>query len=237
VPTLVVHGGAWAIPQENTAATLDGIRDATKAGWEVLNAGGSAVDAVEASVRVLEDNPIFDAGRGSVLTDEGKVEMDACIMDGHSLGAGAVASITAARNPISVARAVMESTDHCLVVGAGADRLVERLGCEVAGDEWLVTPAAQDEYERFKSYSSTVSTLFAAGSSSASNGGDGDSSSKSGAKKEPSMPKMGHDTVGAVAVDVDGNVAAATSTGGVSRVQPPLQWRCDCGTVPPVPLF
>lgn len=208
VPTLVVHGGAWAIPQENTDATLDGIRDATRAGWEVLNAGGSAIDAVEASVRVLEDNPVFDAGRGSVLTDEGKVEMDACIMDGRSLGAGAVASITAARNPISVARAVMESTDHCLVVGAGADRLVESLGCDVAEDEWLVTPAAQEEYERFKSYSSTVSTLFAAGSNSSGN-------------DEPSVPKgMGHDTVGAVAVDIDGNVAAATSTGGVSFVLP-----------------
>ena len=114
LPTLVVHGGAWAIPEENTAATLDGIREATKAGWQVLKAGGTAVDAVEASVRVLEDNPMFDAGRGSVLTDEGKVEMDACIMDGRDLTCGAVASITTARNPVSVARAIMEATDHCL---------------------------------------------------------------------------------------------------------------------------
>jgi beta-aspartyl-peptidase (threonine type) len=195
LPALVVHGGAWAIPEEKTEATLAGIREATLAGWAVLHSGGSSVDAVEAAVRVLEDDPVFDAGRGSVLTEEGKVEMDAVIMDGANLASGAVACITRARNPISVARAVMEQTEHCLVVGAGADNLVEKLGCEAAAEGYLTTEAAQTEYEHFKSYSKTVDTLFRA-------------------------QGTGHDTVGAVAVDLAGNVASATSTGGITFGMP-----------------
>ena len=131
LPVLLLHGGAWAIPAANTAATLAGMREATRAGWAVLAAGGPALDAVEAAVRAMEDDPIFDAGRGSVLTDQGDVEMDAVIMDGGTLATGGVAAIKGVRHPISVARAVMEETDHCLVVGSGADELSRKLGCEL----------------------------------------------------------------------------------------------------------
>ena len=145
-----------------------------------------------------------DAGRGSVLTEEGLVEMDAVIMDGSTLNTGAVACITSARHPVSVARAVMEQTEHCLVVGAGADMLVERLGCEPATQGWLTTDAAQAEYEHFKSYSGVVEGNFSEGVLSEKRRTEG----------------QGHDTVGAVAVDLDGNVAAATSTGGITFGMP-----------------
>lgn len=146
---------------------------------------------------------MFDAGRGSVLTEEGRVEMDAVIMDGRTLGTGAVACLTAARNPVSVARAVMERTEHCLVVGAGADSLVARLGCEAASQSWLTTPAAQEEYEHFRSYTGVVKGNFSEGT-----------------RNRENRTRLGHDTVGAVAVDYDGNVAAATSTGGITFGMP-----------------
>jgi beta-aspartyl-peptidase (threonine type) len=209
LPALVVHGGAWAIPQANTAATLAGIRAASLGGWDVLQRGGSAVDAVEAAVRVLEDDPAFDAGRGSVLTEAGRVEMDAVIMDGRTLETGAVACLTAARHPISVARAVMAQTEHCLVVGPGADSLAARLGCEAATQAWLTTPAAQAEYEHFKSYTGAVQGNFSEGQLSEQRRAGGQQGGG-----------LGHDTVGAVAVDLDGNVAAATSTGGITFGMP-----------------
>jgi isoaspartyl peptidase/L-asparaginase-like protein (Ntn-hydrolase superfamily) len=208
LPALVVHGGAWAIPEASTAATLAGVRDATTAGWGVLQRGGAALDAVEAAVRVLEDDPAFDAGRGSVLTEEGRVEMDAVVMDGRTLDSGAVACITTARNPVTVARAVMEQTDHCLVVGPGADRLVGQLqGCEAALPGYLITEAARAEYEHFKSYSKTVNTLFRAQGTGPPRSAGADNGA-------------GHDTVGAVAVDLGGNVASATSTGGITYGMP-----------------
>eukprot|EP01043_Picozoa_sp_COSAG02_P037391 COSAG02_NODE_2801_length_8003_cov_5.731655_4_plen_342_part_00 len=204
LPMLLVHGGAWAIPQRSTVPTLAGIRAASLRGWKsLMEEHGTAVDAVEAAVRVLEDDSVFDAGRGSVLTEEGRVEMDAVIMDGRTLDTGAVACLTAARNPVSVARAVMEQTEHCLVVGAGADGLAARLGCEAASQSWLTTPAAKEEYEHFQSYTGVVHGNFS-----------------EGMRNRESRAGLGHDTVGAVAVDRDGNVAAATSTGGITFGMP-----------------
>ena len=195
-PTIAVHGGAWAIPDDLRQASLDGVGRATALGWEALTSNGSAVDAVEAAVRYLEEDPAFDAGRGAVLTSAGTVELDAVIMDGRDLSAGAVASLGPVLNPVSVARAVMERSEHVLLCGAGADAFAREIGVEASSADDLVTAAAREEYEQMKTYPTTVETLFNA------------------------RAQLGHDTVGAVAVDADGNVAAATSTGGITFKRP-----------------
>ena len=195
-PTIAVHGGAWAIPDDLRQASLDGVGRATALGWEALTSTGSAVDAVEAAVRYLEEDPAFDAGRGAVLTSAGTVELDAVIMDGRDLSAGAVASLGPVLNPVSVARAVMERSEHVLLCGAGADAFAREIGVEASSADDLVTAAAREEYEQMKTYPTTVETLFNA------------------------RAQLGHDTVGAVAVDGEGNVAAATSTGGITFKRP-----------------
>src|SRR6185295_15097029 len=120
VPALVVHGGAGADPTESPEELREGVAGAVEAGWQVLGRGGRALDAVEAAVRVLEDHPRFNAGRGSVLTGEGTVEMDASIMSGDRLDAGAVAAVERLRNPITLARRVLDDGRHVLLVGEGA---------------------------------------------------------------------------------------------------------------------
>jgi len=117
---IIVHGGAWDIPTELHADHLAGCRAAAEAGWELLMRGGTAVDAVEAAVRILEDLPVFDAGRGSHLNADGVVELDAGMMDGKTLMAGAVASVKRVANPISLARRVLEESPHVFLVGEGA---------------------------------------------------------------------------------------------------------------------
>ncbi len=138
VPTIVVHGGAGADPAE--AATFrPGVRAAVLAGWAVLAGGGSALDAVEAAVRSLEDDPRFNAGRGSVLTSAATVEMDASIMEGDRLRCGAVAAVSRVPNPISLARRVMEATRHVLLVGDGAHDLARAQGLAECDPQSLVT--------------------------------------------------------------------------------------------------
>ena len=196
---IVVHGGAWAIPDALAVASVAGVRAASRAGYGVLHSGGSALDAVEAAVRSLEDDVAFDAGRGSVLTSDGRIEMDAVVMDGETLGSGAVACVGSIMHPVSLARMVMERTEHSLLVGAGADQFAREQDVPKATADDLVTPAALEEFERFKRYGSTVDALFNAPLGAA---------------------PLGHDTVGAVALDANGNVAAATSTGGITLKRP-----------------
>ena len=117
---IIVHGGAWDIPADLQADHVAGCRAAAEAGWAVLADGGSALDAVEAAVRVMEDHPAFDAGRGSHLNRDGEVELDAGMMDGRTLMAGAVASVKRIANPISLARRVLHDSEHVFLVGAGA---------------------------------------------------------------------------------------------------------------------
>ena len=198
---IVVHGGAWNIPSHLTEASVAGVRAASQSGFAVLSRGGSALDAVEAAVRSLEDDPAFDAGHGSVLTSDGSVEMDAVVMDGKTLNSGAVACVGSVTNPISLARMVMEETEHSLLVGTGANAFAREQNVPLATADDLVTPAAVEEYERFKRYGSTVDALF-------------------NKPTQPLPPPLGHDTVGAVAVDAEGNVAAATSTGGITLKRP-----------------
>lgn len=139
VPALIVHGGAGADPTESPDELREGIRAAVEAGWHVLAPGGRALDAVEAAVRVLEDHPRFNAGRGSVLTAAGTVEMDASIMEGDALTSGAVACVSEVRNPITLARRILDDARHCFFVGAGAVDRARALGVPICDPAELVT--------------------------------------------------------------------------------------------------
>lgn len=175
IPALVIHGGAGALPESGRDDIRKGCALALRAGWAVLKAGGAALDAVCAAVVVLEDDPLFNAGVGSALTADGTIEMDASVMDGSGLRAGAVALLTRVRNPVGLARAVLEDGQHVLLAGEGAERFAVQRGVVLCAPEALVTARQRERW-------------------SAGPGPDG--------------------TVGAVAVDYRGHVAAATSTGG-----------------------
>lgn len=127
-PAIIVHGGAWAVQDRLVEANRKGVEEAARRGWEALSSGGSALDAVERTVNYMEDDPVFDAGVGSVLNEEGDVEMDAVIMDGRTLEAGAVAGVRDVKNPVSLARRVMEETGHVMIIGEGASRLARGWG-------------------------------------------------------------------------------------------------------------
>lgn len=204
-PSIIVHGGAWKIPAALTDKSLEGVRRAALAGYQVLSQGGSALDAVEAAVCVLENDPVFDAGKGSCLNNVGEVEMDAVIMSEessrpHSLQAGAVAAVSQVKNPVRLARKVLEQTRHCLLVGQNADKFAEdsnKLDKSIElVSSWkeLVTDDAAKEWETYQKYQTVVTTLF-----------------------NSVHEQNGHDTVGAVAVDAHGMFAAATSTGGITN--------------------
>ena len=135
---LLVHGGAWAIPLAEQAAHAAGVRGALEAGWAVLKRGGAAVDAVEAAVTVMEDDVTFDAGRGSFLTADGRVQLDALLMDGGRMKAGGVACVERIRNPIHAARLVLEESAHVFFVGAGAEEFAARQGMELIDNRELV---------------------------------------------------------------------------------------------------
>ena len=182
---IAVHGGAFAIPPVEREAHRSGCRQALERGREVLLAGGSALDAVEAAVRALEDDGTFDAGGGSFLDEDGEVSLDAGMMDGATLETGSVAAVVGVRNAVTLARRVMESP-HAVIVGDGARRFAERNGVETCDPAELVHPR---ELERWR----------------AAGGGQ--------ASPEWAAQMFG-DTVGAVALDAYGNLAAATSTGG-----------------------
>jgi L-asparaginase / beta-aspartyl-peptidase len=188
-PALIVHGGAWKIAEETHADHIVGTRQAAEIGWAILATGGSALDAVEEAVRSMEDDPTFDAGIGSVLNRTGGIELDAIIMDGKTLSLGAVAAVRGIMNPVKLARLIVEDTDHSLLVGEGARRFAELKGMRLCAEAELTVPR---EVERFRYLQQKKDYRLA-----------------DGFTPDPM------DTVGAVALDGDGNVAAATSTGGV----------------------
>jgi beta-aspartyl-peptidase (threonine type) len=199
-PVLVVHGGAWAMPDDMVEAHLRGVRNALAAGWSILERGGAAVDAVEEAVVIMEDDETFDAGRGSFLNRDGKVQLDALIMDGATLRAGGVGCVERLRNPVRAARKILSESPHVYFVGEGAEQFAAEHGVPLCKNEDLVI---EREVDRLREYQRE-----AAGQLSAKHG------------NELFAPTISHDTVGAVALDREGNIAAATSTGGTLNKAP-----------------
>lgn len=193
--SLIVHGGAWAIPDDEVEAHKAGCRAARDAGWAVLMDGGTAMDAVQAAVQVLEDDPTFDAGIGSVLNSDGFVELDAAVMDGETLRSGAVAAVRSYQHPIALARSVMAS-DVILMVGEGAERFAASRGFERCDPAIFVV-----ERERLRH-----ATLLQQRHITTPDAFRG--------TQQPG------DTVGCVALDSYGNLAAGTSTGGTPNKPP-----------------
>ena len=192
-PVMIVHGGAGDLALDAAASSgtsdgerLEGVRRACAAGWAVLAAGGKALDAVEAAVLVLEEDPLFNAGTGATLGLHGEVELDASIMDGETLRCGAVAAVRDVRNPVSLARAVMERSEHVLLAGRGASDFAREVGIPPHDNALLVTPRQRARWE----------------------------AARAGARAS----RLG--TVGAVARDARGHLAAATSTGGMAMKLP-----------------
>ncbi len=189
--TLVIHGGSGIIERGRLAPEADAsaraaLHAALDAGSAILSAGGVAIDAVQAAIEVLEDDPHFNAGRGAALTFEGGVELDAAIMEGTSRRAGAVAGVTTVRNPVALARAVMDHSPHVLLAGAGAERFADERGVARADADWFILPARRRQLESMRADADWFDV------------------------------DMKYGTVGAVARDAGGHVAAATSTGGVT---------------------
>jgi beta-aspartyl-peptidase (threonine type) len=204
-PVLVVHGGAWAMPDDMVEAHIRGVTNALAAGWRVLERGGSALDAVEEAVVIMEDDETFDAGRGSFLNRDGKVQLDALIMDGATLRAGGVGCVERLRNPVRAARKILSESPHVYFVGEGAEKFAAEHGVPLCNNEDLVIPR---EVERLKEYQAEI-----ARAGSQQNGND---------LFAPDVhhAAISHDTVGAVALDRNGHIAAATSTGGTLNKAP-----------------
>jgi len=211
-PVLVVHGGAWAMPDDMVEAHLHGVNSALAAGWRVLELGGPALDAVEEAVVIMEDDEAFDAGRGSFLNRDGKVQLDALIMDGATLRAGGVGCVERLRNPVRAARKILSESPHVYFVAEGAERFAAEHGIALCSNEDLIIPR---EIERLRKYQ----TEAKGGTSRAENAREmGHPMDHPGS--EMFAPEISHDTVGAVALDRDGNIAAATSTGGTLNKAP-----------------
>src|ERR1700738_1490817 len=183
------------MPDDVVEDHRQGVRNALRAGWEVLSSGGTALKAVEEAVVVMEDDETFDAGRGSFLTADGKVQMDALIMDGATLRAGGVGCVEHIANPIRAARKVLSESPHVYFVAEGAERFAKEHGIPLCKNEDLIIAR---EVERLRAYQDLTTSegqeLFA--------------------------PEISHDTVGAVGLDRSGNIAAATSTGGTLNKAP-----------------
>lgn len=198
---LAVHGGVGTIRKQDMTATQEeayraALTAALRAGYDVLAAGGPSVDAVTAAVVVLEDSPLFNAGRGAVFTDAGTNELDAALMDGRTLQAGAVANVTHIRNPITLARLVMAYSTHVMLCGAGAEAFAQLHAVEMVPERYFFTERRWSELQAAQA---------------------AEQRSDAGATTPPARRDTGHGTVGAVALDVHGNLAAGTSTGGTTN--------------------
>ena len=192
---IALHGGAGYYPkdapEEKVQAYMESLEEALEIGSSILNDGGSALDAVEATIKYLENNELYNAGRGAVFTDEGKNELDAAIMDGMNKNAGAITGVTTVKNPISLARKVMEESDHVFFAGEGAERFADQTNLERVENEYF---RVEEKYKQWKTRNAGVGF----------NGNLKDNAWKMG-------------TVGCVALDKDGNLVAGTSTGGMTN--------------------
>jgi L-asparaginase / beta-aspartyl-peptidase len=198
-PVLLIHGGAWAMPDDAVAAHEAGIANALQAGYTLLERGATAVDAVEAAVAVMEDDETFDAGRGSFLTQDGRVQMDALLMNGENLRTGGVACVERLQNPIRAARLVLDKSPHVYFVGTGAERFARQHGMALCDNTELVISREQERL-----YKAQADERAGLPDETFSGSANLDS----------------HDTVGAVALDAHGNIAAGTSTGGTLNKAP-----------------
>jgi beta-aspartyl-peptidase (threonine type) len=203
---LVIHGGAGTILRstmtpEKEKLYKQGLQNALNAGSAVLKNGGTALHAVEATIKVLEDDSLFNAGRGAVFTNEGKNELDASIMDGKTLKAGAVAGITNIKNPITAARAVMDKSEHVMMAGKGAELFAAANGCTVVDPSYFFTTQRWNDLLEAKKEDS-LKALH--------------KDSTKALLRQPDNHDYKYGTVGAVALDIHGNLAAATSTGGMT---------------------
>ena len=189
---IIVHGGAWEIPEELHEAHIAGCRRAAQDGWAVLTRGGSALEAVEAAVASMEDDPVFDAGRGSCLNAAGQIELDAGLMNGGDMRVGAVAAVQDIANPIRLARLVLEKSPSILLAGYGAQLFAQEMGMPLVPPQSLVVEREQQRWEQLRH--------------------------EAGFQVQDAFGKS--DTVGAVALDARGNLASGTSTGGVPFKRP-----------------
>lgn len=192
---IVVHGGAGTISPERIGTGMAGCHEAAQIGMRILEQGGTALDAVEAAVRAMEDNPNFNAGTGSCLTSEGNIEMDAGIMEGHTLQVGSIAGIERVKNPIALARLVLQSP-HAMLIGRGASLFAEEQGVAFCQPEDLLTERQYNNWKRAQAQAQHTT------------------------EAEDLFEEKKHGTVGAVAVDSHGHLAAATSTGGIINKHP-----------------
>jgi beta-aspartyl-peptidase (threonine type) len=190
-PSLIVHGGAGNIPDRALNDFRRGVRAGLEAGWRILSAGGPAIDAVESAIIAMEEDPALDAGIGSHLNRDGRVQLDAIVMDGATLKAGAVAAVERIRNPIRLARLVLEKSEHMMLVGLGAEQFAVENGLPLCDPAELITAAARDEWQQQRNHVNVAARA--------------------------DVPRG---TVGAVARDADGNLVAATSTGGTRQKYP-----------------
>ena len=202
---IVIHGGAGTILKENMTPELETayketLEKAIKTGYVILQNSGSSMDAVEKTIHILEDSPLFNAGKGAVFTNEGKNELDASVMDGKTRNAGAVAGVTTVKNPITLARAVMERSEHVMLARKGAEFFAEQNGIELTDPSYFYTENRMKALKRAKEREKT--TLDHDGSS---------------AFYDPLIKEQKLGTVGCVALDKDGNLAAGTSTGGMTN--------------------
>jgi len=201
---LVIHGGAGTIlksqmtPEKEKAYT-EALDKALQAGYDILKNGGSALDAVEAAVKVMEDSPLFNAGKGAVFTHEGVNELDAAIMNGKTLQAGSVAGVTTIKNPISAARAVMEKSPHVMLTGKGAEEFAKEQGLTIVDPSYFYTEDRWRSLEKALKQDSLKEQQ------------------KKSTLNQPENRDEKYGTVGAVALDINGNLAAATSTGGMTN--------------------
>ncbi|RPH36922.1 peptidase T [bacterium] len=192
----VVHGGAWDIPEDAIRAHREGVLRAVKLGWAILLAGGSAAEAVEKAIVTMEDDETFNAGRGAYINAAGEVELDASMMEGKVYRAGAVAALQRIAHPVSVARLIMEKSEHVLLVGMGAARFAQEHGISLCGKDDLITGKELARWRQAQAKSRRI------------------------AAREARKAKGGCDTVGAVALDRSGHLVSALSTGGTPNKHP-----------------
>ncbi len=205
---MVIHGGAGTITKQNMTPEMEAdftaaLTASLKAGYEALKTGKTSVEAVEAAILIMEDHPLFNAGKGAVFTNEGRNELDASIMDGKTMAAGSVAGVTTIKNPISAAIAVMQKSEHVMMIGKGAEQFAKNVGLTLVGPSYFFTPHRWDALQMLRAEDSLKTQLDHSSTET----------KKYGIKKQDH--KFG--TVGAVALDNNGNLAAGTSTGGMTN--------------------